>query len=365
MYYADPATVFPVREFAAYLEGVLPYPPAEASVPEARRALASAALLTAYASASWQRSENHLCVAQAWLVCCVEILRFAVSRELKVAAWEPSYELAFEAARSSLARLALEAAEAPDLVIPDLADGVAYGSRALLVSGFLGAHLLSERTLGPVDDVLINHIRSVLVREREFLNIVGETDAPALFLTSAGLEQVGEILPAERLVIKYVRTLSIRNRPDAAEALADPYHGTEEVLLHTFGAPDTNLGNERFDGRSYTLLAGVEWLARRLWRRTLASMCPDITRIIFCETQPSQPLAYLASNDPDSVLRQSFPGQPQSWAALLSEARRRRDDELPPILWERREMLPYLPLLFPYRFTASLARAIDVIGSQG
>jgi hypothetical protein len=39
-------------------------------------------------------------------------------------------------------------ADAKDLVIPDLMDGLVYPSRALLVCGFLSAYVLSERTLG-------------------------------------------------------------------------------------------------------------------------------------------------------------------------------------------------------------------------
>ena len=35
---------------------------------------------------------------------------------------------------------------------------------------------------------------------------------------------------------------------------------------------------------------------------------------------------------------------------------------LPALLRTRREMIPYLPLLFPYRFTGTLAAAVDAVG---
>ena len=151
LYYSDPASLFPVKLFAGYLSAILPFPPQDASIPACRQAIASVTLLTAYAVASWTRSENHLCVAQAWLTACITLMRFAAVRTLNTQLWLGSYELALEAARVALASLSKEAAQAEDLVVPDLVDGLIYPSRALLVSGFLGAYLLSERTLGDVD----------------------------------------------------------------------------------------------------------------------------------------------------------------------------------------------------------------------
>ena len=152
LYYSDPASLFPVQQFARYLSGTLPFPPQAASIPACRQAIASVTLLTAYAAASWTRSENHLSVAQAWLTACITLMRFAAVRTLDTQLWLSSYELALEAARVALASLSKEAAQAKDLVVPDLIDGLIYPSRALLVSGFLGAYFLSERILGDIDE---------------------------------------------------------------------------------------------------------------------------------------------------------------------------------------------------------------------
>jgi hypothetical protein len=84
--YSDPASLFPVRSFAAYLSRILPFPPAQPSIPDCRRAVASTALLTAYAASSWEKSENHLCVARAWLTACVTLMRFA-----EVRGWTRNY----------------------------------------------------------------------------------------------------------------------------------------------------------------------------------------------------------------------------------------------------------------------------------
>ena len=79
------------------------------------------------------------------------------------------------------------------------------------------------------------------------------------------------------------------------------------------------------------------------------------------EFRPSAPDRYLAPKDDDGVLAEWFAGQPQSWAALLASARTKDFSVLPPVLRKHREMIPYLPLLFPYRFTAILAAAVDAL----
>ena len=358
LYYSDPASLFPVKRFAEYLVSILPFPPKRASVSACRQAITSVTLLTAYAAASWTQSENHLCVAQAWLTACITLMRFAAVRTLDTQKWLGSYELAFEAARVALAELSREADQAEDLVVPDLIEGFVYPSRALLVSGFLGAYLLSERTLGDVDESVTERVRTVLTREAPHVKIVGESDVPALMITACTLGQLGQIQTSEGMMLSLVRTLSMLNQRRSDKALADPYHDTEQVLLQQIGA-DSDLEGETFDGRSYMLHVAIEWLARRLCRQHLVMMWSDITRVEFNEFQPSSPDQYLAVQDDAGDLKVWFAGRPQSWAALLEQSETLDRCRLPEILWARREMIPYLPLLFPYRLTATLGHAID------
>ena len=359
-YYGDPTSLFPVKQFARYLSKILPFPPQDASIPACRQAIASLTLLTAYAASSWMRKENHLGVAQAWLTACITLMRFAAVRNLDTQPWLGSYKLALEAARVALASLSKEAAHAEDLVVSDLVDGLVYPSRALMVSGFLGAYFLSERTLGDVDESATERVRTLLKREASFVQVVGESDVPALMITACALEHLGQIQTGEKMMLSFVRSLSKRNQRKSDEALADPYHDTEQVLLHLNSA-DSDLEAEEFDGRSYMLHVTIDWLARRLWRQNLAMMWSDITRVLLLEFEPSSPEQYLAVQDDDGELKMWFAGQPQSWATLLKQSLALDRDRLPKILWERREMIPYLPLLFPYRLTATLGQAIDTL----
>ena len=362
-YYSDPESLFPVQRFARYLSAILPFSPQNVSNSACRQAVASAVLLTAYAASSWTKAENHLCVAQAWLTACITLMRFAAVRKLDTKLWLGSYELSLEAARVAIASLSKEAAQAEDLVIPDLADGMAYPSRALLVSGILGAYLLSERTRGDVDEPVTERVRTTLTREASYVKVVGESDVPAFMILATALEHLGQIQRGEHMMLSLVGTLAKLNQRHSGRALADPYHDTEQVLLRQVGA-DSDLEGEEFDGRSYMLHVAIEWLARRLWRRHLASMWSDITRVEFLEFQPSGPEQYLAVQDDDGELKSWSAGQPQSWAMLLAQSRTLDRSRIPEILWERREMIPYLPLLFPYRLTATLGQMIDTVATD-
>ncbi len=304
-----------------------------------------------------------MAVAQAWLTACACILRFAVVRKLDSKLWLPSYDLAFEGARTSLAALSKEAADARDLVVPDMADGLVYPSRALLVCGFLGAYLLSERTLGDLASATSEHVRTVLTREARHIKVLGESGVPAFFMTASALGQLGEVQRSEGMMLSLVRTLATVNQRHSRGALADPYHDLEQVLLHQMGA-DSDLEGEEFDGRSYMLHVGIDWLARRLWRQHLGLMWSDITHVEFVEFQPSEPDRYLAHDDDQGQMKTWFAGQPQSWSALLKEARKLDPAVLPDALWKHRELIPYLSLLFPYRLTRAMAHAVDTIAGD-
>lgn len=361
LYYADPSTLFPVRRFATYLTDLLPFPPAQPSRPDRRRAVTSAALLTAYAVNSWTQAENHLCTAQAWLTFCVTLLRFAEVHKLDETEWRTSYNLALEAARASLASLSQEAADASHLAVPHLTEGLFYPTRALLICGYLSAYWLSERTLGAVDKSVTERVRLVLSQEVGYTRLDGECAVPAFFELSCALGQMGSVVAAESRMLALTETLSTVNKRHSRGALADPYHDLEEILMKQVSS-DLDFSGEQFDGRSYMLHVVIEWVSRRLWRRGLSGMWPEIGEIMFMEFQPSAPDRYLAPEDDDGVLVEWYAPQPQSWAALLTGARTKDYSVLPSVLRRRREIIPYLGLLFPYRFTGALAAAVDSVG---
>jgi len=180
----------------------------------------------------------------------IELFSFASVRAIAEGVWRPTYNLALEAARTSLASLSKEAAEAQDLVVPDLVEGLVYAARAVLVCGYLAAYFISERTLGSVDGEARHRIRNVLKREQRYVKIIGESEIPGFLMMSAALEQLGEIRIGERMALSLVRTLAAVNQRDSGNAVPDPYHDAEEVLLYRLGG-DSGLEPAQLDARAF------------------------------------------------------------------------------------------------------------------
>jgi hypothetical protein len=92
-------------------------------------------------------------------------------------------------------------------------------------------------------------------------------------------------------------------------------------------------------------------------------MWEDISKVVFCEFRPAAPEKYLAPVDDQGELIMWLPGTPQSWKALLQQARAFDEAALPSVLRTRKEFIPYLPLLFAYGLTAALAHALDRVAN--
>jgi hypothetical protein len=348
----------PVRRFFDLLHGILSSKPIRTPL-HASRAIGAATVFASYAIGPWERQSNHLAVAEGWFSLACTILWLAEERSLDEAAWLTSYELARDSGRRALRLMLDEAVAAPDLVVPDVVDGMVYPARACVVFGYAAAMLLSEPLINDAP-AIVEPIRALLMRELKYIRAHGEASAPFILMIATALDRLGE--PAESLTLatKWAKDLAARNMSGSDSAIADPYHSIGDLLLHQMGV-ETEVAEEDFEGQAYTLHVFIEWLARRDARPIVARLWPNVTRLHFCEFRPSRPHHLLAHSDPEGEMHTWAPATPQSWSALRAQSGTMAEAELPSRLWQKLEMLPYLPLLMPYRLTASVARALDYL----
>lgn len=325
-----------------------------------QRNISSSVLLAAYLSGPWQRSGNSLGVAEVWLILAASILRIAERESLNDDIWELSYLLALEAARSALRDLLSEACAAEDLVIPHLAEGLVYPTRAGVVCAYCSALFISQRLDGDAD-VLAADLKALLIREQPFIQIAGEAGVPLVVTIATAAELLGEPVMAGFMVSRVAQELTTANQPERDNAVADPYHSIEEVLLHGVGG-QTSLDDEVFSGEVYTLHVLIDWFARRGYRGQAAKLWPSVTRLHFCEFHPSTPAGVLAHDDPNGKLATWALPQPTSWSQLCDAAQSVQESSLPMTLWRHLEFLPFLGLVYPYRLTADVAKALDYMG---
>jgi hypothetical protein len=347
-----------LKEFSRLQRGILLLAASQKSPRKYVRANAAALLLTAYAIGPWQRASNYLAEAEAWLTLAVTILHTAgTTPAMDEKDWLETYQLALASANDALARLLDEAVSEEDLVVPHLMDGYVYPSRAVLICGFASALLLAEKITGSDSDIR-EKVSALLRREFSSIRMVGEVAVPFLLTIASALDEIGETQLAANLVGSCARSLSAANAPQSENALPDPYHSFEACM----SAPldETSIDpTEHFAGRSFGLPLALEWLARRDLRAVVEPFWRAVTHITFCEFEPSSAINLLVDLDEEGTLRSWHAEQPQSWGQFVSAARRLRESTLPPILWKRSEVIPYLGLLFPYRFVLSIAKAVD------
>jgi len=357
---ADGRDRFPVSEFAGLLTTLF-NPDLLVRPRDAVRALAAATIFTSYASGPWQRSGNSLGEAEAWLVLAIATMHLAENLELDDDEWLPSYEIARDTARRCINLMIDEAVNREDLIVPDIVDGTVYPARASLVCGYASAFLISELASGARREQL-QLIDSVIMREKDYMGAFGESSAPLLLLAATALELFGHAADCITVMTQWAKELSEANAPKSQNAVADPYHSMEEVLLHSLGA-ESELDEESFAGEAYTLHISIEWLARREARVIVERLWPRVSRIHFCEFIPSRPARLLSHDDPDGQLHTWAPPTPQSWAELHDAAAVVDERAIPARLWRQLELIPYVPLIFPYRLTSDIAKAIDYMAT--
>lgn len=361
LYVHDGTGLFPTADFSGFIKSIIP-PMDSARNSAISRSIASALLLTAYSTGSWQRASNHLGVAQGWITLCAGILHVAARLDLDETIWLDSYQLGLSQIRGELEQLSEEACQADDLLIPDLVEGAVYATRSVLVCGYLAAFYLSEQVLGEQARIM-DCTRSVLLRELPFMRVPGEVAAPYFICIGSALESLAEHEKARQMVFEFARTLATQNQLGSKNALPDPYHDFDDVLKRTFGA-DVDSPDERFDSHAYTLAPAINWLARRGERNAIAALWPDVTRLTLHEFQVSSPAFLLSPEDEEGQLLMWHPAMPESWGRLSAEASSMKESELPPVLWRHLEFLPYLLLTYPHRFVRSTEKALEYAGTS-
>ena len=356
LYVRDGRDPLPIRDFATLVESVL-RPTETRSELEHKRAISSAALIAAIAASPWHSVNNHLALAQSRLIVGQQILYTAAINDLAEGVWESFYKLAFRSAGEALNALLDEAANAEDLVVPHLLDGVVYPLRALIVAGWLSAGVVS----GLIEEGERAQLAiSVIKRELPYIKLNSEAGTPHVLLAASVLDFAGSRMDAASHVFRLAKELSSLNRADSPDAIPTPYHSLESILRKTIGmSHEFEFWEERFDGHSYTLHVLIDWMARRKLRSALGTLWPAATQVICCEFRPSAPARVLSFEDDEGEIVMWQLDMPARWPELLKAACTTSERDLPGVLWRNPAFLPFLVLLFPYRLSAVVAKAID------
>lgn len=353
------------QDFFRLLEEILPVRGPRAKARDAGRAISAAALTTAFALRKWSDLDNHAEIAMGWICFATQVLRLAERNRLGRPRWYRSYRLALEEARRHARHLLEEASAAEDLIIPDPAESIVRGARAVKVCGLVSAFTISARIEFGVHHTHRGQAGRLVLRERDCVKIAGEVQAPDYFLSILAVGEAGEFSVATEMLVLWVASVARANQPDSASPLPDPYHSVEDIMLDGLRSQGAVLPDEDWAGSAYTVHIGVRWAVRRLWRHPLRTVWASVTRINHHHFKPRWRADYYAPESDRGELASWFYPTPTSWSDLRAVAEERDSSTLPDTLLKCPEFVPFYCLALPHRFNVQISDLLDRLASTG
>lgn len=336
------------------------------------RALAATGVVAAYVLEQFERAGNHVAAAEGWTVVAATVFHVAERDDLPEAAYGASLRLVWRALWRNLEACEAETLASGSFVGPtsNLADGVVYGARVVITLGWLAAAQLL-RTRFPEHVARVSTapapatpaVLRLVEREWPGARFTGEVDWPYVAVLGLYVERVRHAGEAEALCELWVRAVLAANRGTRARGIAPPYWSHERVLRRGHGmlAPTED---EVFAGHSYTALAALDMLVRRMRRQLVASLWPAVTRLNACDFVPDTAADAFVWRAPTGELRSGHPGPAASWAAWREMSAQVATSDVPPTLRRHPEwLLPFL-LTYPHRANRALSGFADAVIGQ-
>jgi len=322
------------------------------------RAATSVALLTAYISGPAVLAANHWSVFEYWVLAGCYVLYLPAKTGRAEAACGFVFDMCQLAAENALIALAEECKDRANFVqgLP-LDDGAVYRARMTILLGLVCALDLSLLIRGKTREHSLIAERLVMDRLRETI-FWGESATPFYWMCMLVAEQHCNSMVAEGLALRLVKDICEANG-DAAQGRGcpSPYYSAEEALRIAYRFDQSN--DEQFVGFSYSVLALVHFLTRRLRRQALSSLWHRITRLGLVDYIPASEAEWFRWKSKEGVLNNRLVDEPQSWQTLRARASAVATDSLPRSLLTRPAFVLWYVLVYPHRFTPVAAKVID------
>jgi hypothetical protein len=347
---------FSKSDYARFLDTLLPSSGTHRlSHKDLGRLSSSIVLLTTYIVQGCEQAQNHWSAFEAWVMAGSYVLGLAQRYAIPERFWATSFDLTELAAIRALEGLAEECEKNERLFTQGIAltDGEVYGSRITLLCGLLSALNLHRRIRGVPTNPWVQEFLSQYLSK---IRLWGESAVPYLWLGALETEEQGHHARSEGLLFLVLKTLVEVNSRRIGRALPNPYYGPESSIRLAIGLDPTNL--ETFNGHSYTAEPLIDFFARRLSRRSLASIWEKITRIQFVDFTVTEDWEWFRWRAKHGASKTTIPKMPESWARLVAHARD-EPKHLPKLIRERPHFAVLFALVFPHRFSCGLAALVE------
>jgi hypothetical protein len=359
LYLAEKRDLLDKAAFCGFLESFLPLDE-DVKRSEIRRIFAATAVIANYILSGFQLANNHLAVAEGWIIVIAYLLRIAESFKGYRKLWGPSLDLCLSAMDVALEDLVKEALANEHLVQGDPSVDLRFVPvRTTMVFGWLAGFSIYRRIKR------CKHVKDFEVYGKvldrftpQGLVFWGETAAPCFLSMALLVWCYGREGRACRMAASIIKTISDANAHRESLGLPDAYFQPQE-LIDAFVKRETPFGyGQSFTGRSQSIQTFIEFIARRQRKKILEQQwygISDIDPAEFVPTNPTDMYRWRCKKG-DSQTRK-WP-RPQEWSALLDIAEQK---ETPPLLLctVYPELLPLFFLVFPHRMPPYLSRFLD------
>lgn len=363
LYLADGKANLNREAFSKLIAGVT-VPEGKAKKAEVERRLAAANLFSSYALAPFYVSKNHWELIQGWTMTAAQIAWAAEEAGLQPKAWQPTFQLAVNAALAALEALAVEALQV-DVLRPEsfMELDELTRSSCTICGGAIATQVLVERSRGNrwKDESLAKKKLEELFSNGRFF-LWGESAVPFFLAAMWTLDQLRGDQFADRILFSVLSAIAYQNSKHPFPKLPPPYDSADEAnakALRRLFEDETAL--ELQAAASYTLESLVTLAARRMWRNALATIWSPITKIDLVKVVPDKPrdmLLWRWGHERGKNQSRKF-AAPQRWSDLLAESRHDESGSLPNLIKDDFEFAMLFVLCFPHRLTRGLVKHLD------
>jgi hypothetical protein len=213
-----------------FLHGFLRFDSPEKSARRQGRRLSAACILFGYLLGRHYECNNHLAVAEGWLLFALHVAGFAEANELADHHWRKTFELALKGMEAGLQALSEEALTREHFSEGDLfVDGPVYRYRQTLVAGWVAAWEIYRRCRGQEPS---EERQDYVVSLLDQLTISSEAAVPVVLSALLLAGRRGNLaLQVENRIGGIVYEICRTNAPDSEPpGICNSYYGIAETI---------------------------------------------------------------------------------------------------------------------------------------
>lgn len=343
-------------DFKCYFERYLNQFDTKGSKQKKLEAIQATPILASYLLTNKYTKGNFISLIDAWILTLLTILYYANKWSLDEKKYVATEKLILEELDRLIADLLNEVAN-DDNHLVDASYGLfsepimTFRLRCAELLGYISAAInystLSGRDLPSVPNKLAEKI--AVMHQKKM--IVSEAGIPFHYnaLLASVLHGHDKTAITELMgLVSGVLSAHI----DDGEGLLSPYYTTEQAVAHLFDVGDSI--DETFQNRSYMLWPAILLLTRYKQREFLNENWQLISEISMEEIVAHDQNDLLLWRTANADMLDMYPNSEQSWTSLRADATKSYDNDIPPILLERKYLIPFMIIAMPHRLTPKL-----------